>query len=62
MNKSTVPLYQDANVRPVRMAAVVPKYTPLLLTLLILLFIDFVINAFSEFILFSSISMLVIYM
>ena len=54
VNKSPTP--------PVHMAAVVPKYTPLLVTLLILLFIDFAINAFSEFLVFSSIAMLVIYM
>ncbi len=66
--KETI-FFQDTNMLvnqsprpPVRMAAVVPKYTPLLFTLLFLLFIDFVINAFSEFVVFSSIAMLVIYM
>ncbi|CAF0864169.1 unnamed protein product [Brachionus calyciflorus] len=44
-----------------RMAAVVPKYSPLLYTVLFLLLIDFVINSFSELLLYIPIAMLVIY-
>ena len=47
---------------PVRMAAIVPKYSPLLYCLLFLLLVDFMINTFSEFVLSVSIAMLVIYM
>jgi hypothetical protein len=43
-------------------AAVVPKYTPLLYTLLLLIFVDFVINAFSELAFYQPIAMLVMYM
>ncbi len=60
--KDTNMLVHKSPTPPVRMAAVVPKYTPLLFTLLLLLVIDFIINAFSEFFVFSSIAMLVIYM
>ena len=47
---------------PIRMAAIVPKYSPLLYCLLFLLLVDFVINTFSELVLSVSIAMLVIYM
>lgn len=43
-------------------AAVVPKYTPLLYTLLFLLLVDFVINAFSELAFYEPIAMLVMFM
>lgn len=46
----------------VHMAAIVPKYSPLLYTILFLLLIDLVINAFSELVVHTSIAMLVIYM
>jgi hypothetical protein len=45
-----------------RIAAVVPKYTPLLYKLLLLIFVDFVINAFSELAFYQPIAMLVMYM
>lgn len=61
-------IFQDTNMLvkaptppPVQMAAVVPKYSPLLFTLLFLLLIDFIINAFSEFFIYSSIAMLIVY-
>ena len=47
---------------PIRMAAIVPKYSPLLYCLLFLLLVDFVINTFSELVLSVSIAMLIIYM
>lgn len=43
-------------------AAVVPKYTPLLYTILFLLLIDFLINSFSEFGFNEPIAMLVMFM
>ena len=43
-------------------AAVVPKYTPLLYTILFLLLIDFLINSFSEFGFNQPIAMLVMFM
>ena len=46
----------------VRMAAIVPKYSPMLYCLLFLLLVDFIINTFSELALSVSIAMLVIYM
>lgn len=56
--------YEELNPQKknVRMAAVVPKYSPLLYTLLFLLFVDFIINSFSELAVSISIAMLVIYM
>lgn len=43
-------------------AAVVPKYTPLLYTLLFLLLVDFIINSFSELAFYEPIAMLVMFM
>ena len=69
MEKSSayaVPFQQTAveneKKAPVRMAAIVPKYSPLLYTVLFLLLVDFVINSFSELIVNVSIAMLIIYM
>ncbi len=45
-----------------RKAAIVPKYSPLLYSLLFLLLIDFLINAFSEFAVNEWIALLVIYL
>ena len=56
---------QNEQIQPkshVRMAAIVPKYSPLLYTILFLLLADIVINSFSELVLNVSIAMLVIYM
>lgn len=49
-------------VKTTRMAAIVPKYSPLLYALLFFLLIDFVINSFSEFMVHIPIALLVIYM
>lgn len=57
--------YYDANKAPQQqkhVAAVVPKYTPLLYTLLFLLLVDFVINSFSELAFYEPIAMLVMFM
>ena len=43
-------------------AAVVPKYSPLLYCNLFLLFLDLLINAFSELLIYSPIAQLIIYM
>ncbi len=45
-----------------RKAAIVPKYSPLLYSLLFLLMIDFLINAFSGFAVNQWIALLVIYL
>ena len=50
------------SARPVRMAAIKPKYTPLLCSLLFLLLVDFTINSFSELTIFTKIVMIIIYM
>lgn len=49
-------------VKATRMAAIVPKYSPLLYALLFFLLIDFIINSFSEFLVHIPIALLVIYM
>ena len=45
-----------------RTVAVVPKYAPMLYTLLALLFLDFLLNSFNELAKSTAIAMLVLYM
>ena len=62
IQKNILKMNQIEPQKQQRIAAVVPKYTPLLYTLLLLIFVDFVINAFSELAFYQPIAMLVMYM